>query len=958
MNESQSGQQDFVAFGPFELFPDQRRLFRDGQPVELGSRALDLLLALVESAGTLVPKEELIARVWPGTHVQEVALRVHMTALRKVLGNGRPKARDLVNVSGRGYQFVAPVSRKGAIGRDAPPATSTEKRPEYTLTPPLIRAIGRDDDVAAIGTRLETGRCVTITGPGGIGKTTVGLLAVHKLAPKFRDGVVFVDLAPLSDGGHVIDAIATAVGTPAGGDMSAGRLAEFLQAKDLLLLIDNCEHVAAHVADVVSHLTAGRRRVRVIATSREPLHLPDESIYRLPPLRIPTRTLGLSAEEALGYSAVQLFVERAATTTDHFVLEDANAPIVAAICSQLDGIALAIEMAATRMDTFGVADIAAMLDDRFRNLRQSRRATLARHTSLSATLDWSYDMLQPEAKAFFHRISILAGAFSVEDAVHVASDTRFSRADVIEWLADLVDKSFLTVDLGGPTAFYRLYETMREYGRQKAASAGALEDARRRHASYIARLFVRADAESETRSSSSWLADYGRYLDDVRSAIDWLMGPDGDTDAGVSLTASAVPLWMQLSLLNELQRRVELALERLGQDAASGGVREMKLFAALSNAIINLSGPTPEGTKACRTTLAIARSIGDHSSEAKALLALYNGCFAQGEFRLSLELSEQFLSVAEKLGPADVLVGYRMLGSSQFYLGDVVLARRHMEHVLARYGATTHAGHLARFGFGQLASARGLLSSYLCFQGFYEQAAAVTRQSVEEALETNHAMTLCGILATNSIQNSFYMDRLDDAQRYVTLLFDKARSHGMKRWENFAHGYDGILDVRHGDLVAGLAKLSKSFSRSDDRANTRYMIIFCEHALASGQAGDPQGGLAALNEVRDRLVETGARWYLPEVDRCRALLLRMNNAEASQVEAVFRQALTLAETMGAMTWNLRVAMDFASFLRDERRIEEGAGILRAVYDRFSEGQDGPLLTRVRDQLSILGGATT
>lgn len=956
VNERYQESGDVITFGPFALYPDQRRLLRDGQPVQLGSRALEVLLVLLENAGLLVHKDDLIARVWPDTRVEEVALRVHITALRKVLSDGRPEARDLLNIPGRGYQFVTPIT---LTRKDTPPApVTTAQSSIHSLPAPATRVIGRDHDVELIAARLVTERCVTITGTGGIGKTTVGLVVGQQLASRHEDGVFFVDLAPLSGGRHVIDAIAAAVGVTSTGQMSAERLAKLLLPKNVLLLIDNCEHVTADVAELVACLTAGSSRVRILATSREPLHVAAEHVYRLPTLKTPNRTADLSAEEALKYPAVELFVERAAASADLFTLDNSNAPVVASICGQLDGLALAIEMAATRMDVFGVADIAAMLEDRFRVLRQSRRDTLARHTSLSATLDWSYGMLRMDQRAFLHRISAFSSRFMVEDAIAAAGDNSFSRADVTECLADLVDKSFVTVDLGGSSAFYRLYETMREYARQKSLSAGDLHESRHRHARYMADLFAKAEKESEQRNPSDWLSTYGRYLDDVRAALDWSMQPGGETEIGISLTASAVTLWTHLSLFKELQRHVERALQELTADAAKGTAREMKLFAALSNATVNLFGATLQGTEACQAALEIARRIGDHSYQARALLALWNGCFANGEVRVSLDLAEEFMSVAAKLGRADVLVAHRMLGSSSFYLGDAALARKHMEIMVAGYGATSHDAHMARFAFGQLASGRGLLAFYLCFQGYFDQAMTATRQSVDEAIKSNHAMTACGVLGTTSIQNSIYTGHLEEARHYVEILFEQARSHGLQRWENFALGYDGILCIREGRLQEGLRKLSESFSPDDDLSNTRYMIIFCEHALALGHAGNPIGGLTSIEKIRDRLVETGVRWYLPEVHRCRAQLLQMSEREPSEVEAAFGQALALAEEMGAMTWRLRAAKDFAAYLGTQGRAHEGVCVLKNVYNLFREGLDLPVLATTRQLLQALEGPTS
>ncbi len=271
----------------------------------------------------------------------------------------------------------------------------------------------------------------------------------------------------------------------------------------------------------------------------------------------------------------------------------------------------------------------------------------------------------------------------------------------------------------------------------------------------------------------------------------------------------------------------------------------MKLFAGLSNAVDQIYDATPKGTAAGRAALAIARRIGNDSYQVKVLLALWNGCFVTGEVRHSLELAEEFMTVSERLGHADVLVAHRLFGSSTFYLGDVAAARRHMETMVAGYEATTHDAHMARFSFGQLASGRGLLAFYLGFQGHVDQAMQTMRQSVDEALQTHHAMTVCGVLGTTSIQLSIYMGYLDEARRYVEIVYDQARAHGLVGRERIARGYDGILCVRQGQVEEGLRKLSGSFAPTEDRSNTRFMLIFCEHALATGLAGDPDAGLRA-----------------------------------------------------------------------------------------------------------------
>ena len=944
---------DIFSFGPFELHRQQRRLTRDGRVISLGSRALDLLLVLIDNAGQLVQKEQLIASVWPDVHVEEVALRVHIAALRKVLGEGRPQSRDLINVPGRGYQFVAPIHMKAAAV--SPPAEAAPAASSRDHLPPGTRIIGRDSEIEQVAARLDTERCVTIIGPGGIGKTTVGLGVARRLTRQFPDGVFFIDLSPIVDGRHIPGAIAAVLGIPGTAGAPLERLVSLLQDKTALILLDNCEHLSGEVAQVVNALTA-TANLKILATSRERLHVAKESVYRLPTLQVPGETSGLSVHDAMRYSAVELFVERASASNERFVLDPLNMAMVVEICRELDGLALAIELAASRMDTFGVADIASMLTDRFRILRRSRRDAGSRHGSLLAMLDWSYDLLDGELQTFLQRVATFASRFSLDDAVAMIDGAQMSKADVVDCLAELADKSFITVDLSGSTAYYRLYETMREYVRHKSQAAGALDRIRHDHAAYMVQLFARAEREAEQYPADDWLALYGRYLEDVRFAIDWSMTTVGDEALAISLTASASTLWVYRSLLNELQHRCERALGELGPEAAQGSAREMTLFAALSYAMVNLYGPTPQGTQACRAALEIARKIGDYGSQVKSLLALWNGCFANGEVRQSLALAQEFMTVASKLGQADVLVAHRMLGSSHFYLGNVGQARKHMEIMVSGYGATHHDAHLARFGFGQLASGRGLLAFYLRYQGCFDAAMEATRRSVQEAVDSGHAMTICGVLGTTSVSNAIAIGYLDEAQRYVDILAAKARDHGLHRWENFAIGFEGIICARAGRFDQALQRLSRAVERADDKANTRYMLIFSEYALVLGEIGDPEGGLTVINETLDRLAGTGETWYEPELFRCRAELSGKAGLESDKVEDLFQQAMARGQELDAVTFRLQAAKGLARYLHERGRSREGFDALKPVYDLFVEGHDSPELVQTRQLLDMLDGA--
>ena len=356
---------------------------------------------LVERAGELVTKEELVARVWPDTVVDESNLRAQMAALRKALGDGRDGARYVATVPGRGYRFVAPVARstepvtRGELGAGA-----------QELPVRLVRTVGRAEVVAAIGSRLQRRRFLTIVGPAGIGKTTVALAVAEALSASYEHGAAYLDLAASSDARLAPSALAAALGLASISEDPVPGVIAHLRDRQMLLVLDSCEHVVEAAAVMAEQILKGAPGIHLLATSREPLRAEGESVHRLAPREVPLPSSELTAAEALTFSAVELFVERAAAGLDGFALTDANAPLVAEICSRLDGIALAIELVAGRVDALGVAGVAARLDDRFRLLTSGRRTALPRHQTLSAALDWSYEFLPEEERALLRRLAV------------------------------------------------------------------------------------------------------------------------------------------------------------------------------------------------------------------------------------------------------------------------------------------------------------------------------------------------------------------------------------------------------------------------------------------------------------------------------------------------------------------------------------------------------------------------
>ena len=453
-----------VCFGSFKLLPSQHLLLEGGRPVRLGSRALDILIALVERPGELISKDDLMARVWPTTFVEPANLTVHIAALRRALGDGRGGNRFSVNIPGRGYRFVASVKAESSEPLPAPAAVGRV----HNLPSPVSRLVGRSDVVDSLSAQLSRLRLLTIVGPGGVGKTSVATAIAERLTERYEHGVWLVDLAPTTEPQLVPSALAAALGIEIQSKEPLIELITRLGDKHILLLLDNCEHVIASTAGLAVEILKGAPNVQILATSREPLRTEGEYLYRLPALRSPPTSRSVSAQEALTFPAVQLFVAHVASKLGEFELSDREAPSVGEICHSLDGLPLAIEMAAARVEAFGLRGVLACLDDGWQVLATNLRTVAPRHRSLNAMLDWSYDLLSGVEQTAFRRLSIYPSGFTLRAAAAVAADqVPGDDNEMMELVAKLVAKSLIVADASGAEPHFHLLETTRRYALAK-----------------------------------------------------------------------------------------------------------------------------------------------------------------------------------------------------------------------------------------------------------------------------------------------------------------------------------------------------------------------------------------------------------------------------------------------------------------------------------------------------------
>jgi predicted ATPase/DNA-binding winged helix-turn-helix (wHTH) protein len=945
------GDDDLISFGPFTLRLSERRLESEGAPLELGARALDLLMILVERAGQVVGKTDLIARVWPATTVDESNLRFQIASLRKALADGKSGARYVITVPGRGYCFVAPTVRSNPTRLLT--AESQPALPSNGLPSRLTRMVGRDETVQKISTQLAAKRFVSIVGPGGIGKTTVAIEIGHKLLANYEEGVYFIDLGPLNDPLLVASAVVSALRLPVQYDDPVLGLIGSLRDKRILLIFDNCEHVIETAAALAERIFQAVPQVHVLATSREALRVEGEHVHSLKPLENPPDDAELTAAQARTFPAVQLFLERVAASGHYLELQDGDAPTVAEICRRLDGIALAIELAAGRVNAYGLRATAALLNDRFRLLWEGRRTALLRHQTLSATLDWSYDLLGDRERVILRRLSVFAGAFTLDAARSVAAATDVDGEQVDVAVSSLVGKSLISVNTRDVAMRYRLLDTTRAYLRKKLDSADAQETARR-HAIYHLGLLQRTDADAGSTppdgSSSTTLVE---HLGDVRAALEWSSSERGDIKLGSALAAASARLFLELSLLTECHRWTEWAIATL--DQTSRGTRtEMKLQGILALSLMFARGNSEQVRDALARSLLIAGELGDLHSELRLLGTLFIFHGRSGEFHSATEVAVRSAAVAEKIAdPVGISEAHTALGIARHVEGDVPAARFHLESAI-EIPVSNHLETLF-FGFEYRYFARIVHARVLWLEGFSDQATAAARRILEEVQTVDHPVTRCVSLIWG-IPIFLWNGDFGSAEHYIDTVIKQTDKYSLAPYHAAGHALRGELMVRRGQAGSGVSIIRDSLETLHE---LRYELstIALTAAIAEGLATLGQFGAAmmTIDEIISLAELNAPQFAMPELLRIKGnILVSTPGSDPSKAEEYLQNSLGLAGRQGALALELRAATSLASLLGRQGRPEEGGKLIAPIYDRFTEGFDNSDLRAAARLMRELG----
>jgi predicted ATPase/DNA-binding winged helix-turn-helix (wHTH) protein len=527
----------------------ERLLYSEGEPASLGARAVDVLNVLVEANGRLVSKLELLDRVWPGLVVEENNLQVQISSIRKLLG-----AKAIATVPGRGYRFCLPVT--GDLippvqhpSVPASPVADTSADVLSVLPAMPGRLWGREADLAELEGQLPAS-LITVVGQAGIGKTAFALGAGHAWRASRKHGAAWVELAGIADPQLVVSLVAQALGLSSGGHDPLQTLVSALKPLQVLLVIDNAEHVLDAVARLAQAIVQGAPDVRMIVTSQLPLRVPGERVFRLGPLSVPPE--GATVEEAIQHGAVALFIDQVQAVNRHFDLDQSQVSRVISLCRRLDGVALAIKLAAARVPVLGLQGVEERLGERFKLLHTNSVVAPSRQQTLLAALDWSHELLTGPERTVFRRLAVLAGGFTLDLAKALAHDHDLDEWAVIDVLSSLVDRSLVMAD-AGELPRYRLLDSMRDYAGLKLVESGELPDIRKRHAQALAATMDEAYEDYWQQSDAQWLGKYGHEIDNVRMAMDWAV--QHDQTLAIRLLGASGPLFLLLGLAPECRQR-------------------------------------------------------------------------------------------------------------------------------------------------------------------------------------------------------------------------------------------------------------------------------------------------------------------------------------------------------------------------------------------------------------------
>lgn len=925
--KSNSEQSDIgVALGPYRLFPRLKLMLCDGEKIKLTERTFDVLWVLVQANGKCVTKDTLLTRVWGDEVVEENNLQAHISTIRRALGRNRDM---IVTEFGRGYRIVEP-SREAIPTRKPPEGNS----PFLLLPAARHPMVGRDRDLASLVLLLGRSRFVTIVGPGGVGKTTLALEAARASLDTFNGRVHFVEMAAIVAPEAVWPALADALGIGQTGPEPTRDAIAAIRDRRILVIIDNCEHLAGQISRIVELLRQLAPDLHVLVTSQQVLNADGEYLFRLTPLAVPPIDAHTKVA-TLEYSAVQLFVERVTAHMHEFVYADTLATAVGSICRRVDGIPLAIELAAARVPTLGVAGVLEGLADRFQLLTSGRRNASPRHQTLRAAVSWSESLLSDTERYFFRSLSVFFSSFTLEAAHVIAgfNDDRWSTADL---LASLVQKSLVHVEFFGSITRYRLLESLREYAWEQLSVSDDIHGAMRRHTAWFSERSEQALADWKRMPTRDWREVYRPDSKDIRGILARALSGDQSRDIGIRLLANAIPFWVEFSMLDDCRHWVSFALAD-SSDLDAG--RETALQAALGASLTWARGPTGETRTAWTRALTLAQESHDVEIELQARYGLWLYGLRTGNHAEALLQANAMLDAAASANDVEAaMVARRIVGTSLHVNGDQESARGLVEASL-HWHEDAPPPAAFRFGLGQHAAGLAFLARILWLQGHTGAAVSTAEQAAANAAELDHACTLCCVIAEGVCTVAMLNRDVAKVQASARTLIETAARHGLQFWKTYGELFEfwaaaqvqpqGATFERTVALLGALERTCFNFFY------TPVLMNLIDNKRLPGQTHEVL--LAAALRAGPAPQQ---HWAAPEFMRVFAAVAGEDEeADEARCERALEHALAHAKSSGMAAWALRIATDLARRLVRQSRDAEARVLLSDALSSVPDGNN-------------------